>query len=228
MLNRLIILSTVTCVLLFVATLAVAGLNDCGQPASTGSTPTATDALYTLRAAIGTAPCDITVCDVDSTCIITATDALALLRVATGQPYDLVCAQGCFGSTTSTSSTVPYVSTTTTTLVPSATWTDVLAVIAAHGCASAGCHGSAGISANLSNLDDYDLGYDELVGASVDCSSSTFGVRVLPGDPSSSFIVAKLEGIQDCGSQMPLGGPYLSNEEIQTIVSWIASGAPKN
>ena len=66
---------------------------DCGDPDDSG-TRTATDALFVLRAAVGTAQCDACLCNVDSSAgpnPVTATDALRLLRTAVGQPVVLTC-----------------------------------------------------------------------------------------------------------------------------------------
>jgi len=68
-----------------------AGQGDCGQPSSTGDSPTATDALTALRAAVSLAQCLLSVCDVDGTGSITASDALIILKVAVGQSIMLGC-----------------------------------------------------------------------------------------------------------------------------------------
>ena len=68
-----------------------AALGDCGQPASTGSSPVATDALVALRAAVGTATCEPCVCDVDGSGATTASDAARILRVSVGQPHSFDC-----------------------------------------------------------------------------------------------------------------------------------------
>ncbi len=52
---------------------------------------TAPDALYVLRSAVGTASCDLCVCDVDGGGTITAPDALRVLRHAVGQNVELQC-----------------------------------------------------------------------------------------------------------------------------------------
>lgn len=81
---------------------AGAGLGDCGQPASAGATPVATDALFILGAAVGTQTCDLCVCDVGNDGATTATDALTTLAAAVGQPVVLNCAScepvSCFES----------------------------------------------------------------------------------------------------------------------------------
>lgn len=48
---------------------------------------------------------------------------------------------------------------------------------------------------------------------------------VVPGDPCASVLVQKLGPAPPFGGRMPLDGPYLEPEELQTIVDWIAAGA---
>jgi hypothetical protein len=52
---------------------------------------TATDALFILRAAVGSEVCDVCVCDADGSGLVAATDALVALRAATGQQVTLAC-----------------------------------------------------------------------------------------------------------------------------------------
>lgn len=49
--------------------------------------------------------------------------------------------------------------------------------------------------------------------------------RVDPGNPDDSYLIHKLEGTQDVGSRMPIGGSPLSQEQIDAIRQWIADGA---
>ena len=63
---------------------AEAGLGDCGQPASTGDRPTATDAFFALKSAVGSEPCPLSVCDVDRSGTITVSDAWRILKAAVG------------------------------------------------------------------------------------------------------------------------------------------------
>jgi hypothetical protein len=64
----------------------------CGKPTdSAGARPTATDALFTLRASVGLVQCDFDVCDINSSFTITATDALGILRASVGLPVTLNC-----------------------------------------------------------------------------------------------------------------------------------------
>ena len=207
--------------LVLAPSLAVAGAGDCGQPVSNGSHPSATDALWVLNTGVGLQECEVSVCDVDGNCIISAGDALRVLAVATGQPIEIDCT-GCGGTTTTTTT-----STTTSTVPEAATWGDVRAIFNAAGCAVAGCHGSSSPSGNLGNLTNENTGYNELLNEDVDCAGSFFEARVVPFEPEESFLVAKIQGFHDCGSPMPLVGS-LSQDDIQAIRSWIIDGAPKN
>jgi len=192
---------------------------DCGQPVTVGTAPAASDALYVLRAAVGIATCSPSVCDTDGSCTVTAADALRLLGFVTGQDYPLSC-DLCGVTTTSTS--------TSTTTLPPATWNEVLGIFAAHGCALSGCHGSGFEAGHLGELDNSNGAYAQLLNNSVDCVGSAYEDLVVPFDPDSSFLVAKLEGSYDCGSQMPLVGTPLDLQELDAIRGWILSGAPKN
>lgn len=64
----------------------------CGKPtASAGVKPTAADALFALRTAVGARSCALCVCDADAGGTVNAADALRLLRIAVGQALDLSC-----------------------------------------------------------------------------------------------------------------------------------------
>jgi cysteine-rich repeat protein len=62
----------------------------CGDPNDSG-TITSGDALFVLRTAVGSAVCDVAVCDVNGNGTITTGDALAILRKAVGTPVTLHC-----------------------------------------------------------------------------------------------------------------------------------------
>jgi mono/diheme cytochrome c family protein len=50
---------------------------------------------------------------------------------------------------------------------------------------------------------------------------------IIPGDPSGSELLKLITG--DSIPRMPLNGPpFLTDQEIQIITSWIAAGAPDN
>lgn len=211
--KRWFIFNSVLAVALATASSAPAAQYDCGQPVSTGLNPTASDSLYTLRTAIGISTCDLAVCDVDASCSVTATDALRVLSASIGQGIQLSCEGGCF-------------STTSTTLASAPTWTDVMSVFAINGCANNGCHGGNGEAGGLSGLDDSSTGYDELLSDPVSCRSSSYASRVVAGDPAASFLLAKLEGVADCGGQMPPVGAPIWQEDRDLIRDWILAGAP--
>ncbi len=108
------------------------------------------------------------------------------------------------------------------------TWTAVQDLFAATGCASGFCHGNSPGGGNLGDLDDFDLGHDELLLEAVDCAGSTFLSRVVAGDPNNSFLMAKLNGSLDCGVQMPLAGTPYTPEQLEIVERWILDGAQKN
>jgi len=86
---------------------ALAALGDCGQPVTTGANPTASDCLFILRAAVGTATCEqACICDTNGAGGTTATDALLCLKKAVGQAVSLDC------PCTTTSTTSPITTTT--------------------------------------------------------------------------------------------------------------------
>lgn len=55
-------------------------------------------------------------------------------------------------------------------------------------------------------------------------------IRVIPGNPSGSYLVQKLEGAADIvGLRMPRNGPpFLSDAQVALIRQWIQNGAPNN
>jgi hypothetical protein len=64
----------------------------CAQPVSDGNAPVASDCLFILRTAVGTADCDPgCVCDPNGSDTITASDALVCLKKAVGQSVTLDC-----------------------------------------------------------------------------------------------------------------------------------------
>jgi mono/diheme cytochrome c family protein len=54
--------------------------------------------------------------------------------------------------------------------------------------------------------------------------------RVIPGNPSGSYMIQKLEGAPDIvGLRMPRNGPpYLTDAQVALIRQWIQNGAPNN
>jgi hypothetical protein len=73
---------------------------------------------------------------------------------------------------------------------------------------------------------DADHSYALLVG--VASAEQPSVLRVEAGDPDSSYIIRKLEGVSTIsGGRMPLGGPYLDQATIDVIKQWITNGAQK-
>ena len=67
--------------------------------------------------------------------------------------------------------------------------------------------------------------YDQIV--SVASTEQPDLLRINPGNPDDSYLVRKIRGTPGIsGAQMPLGGPFLSEEQINTVVEWVAAGAP--
>lgn len=76
-------------------------------------------------------------------------------------------------------------------------------------------------------LDSEQASFDNLVNAP---SVEIPGVfRVVPGDPASSYLVAKIQGLPGIvGDPMPPPPERrLTPQEIQAIIGWIANGAPR-
>lgn len=88
------------------------------------------------------------------------------------------------------------------------------------------CHTGATAPHGL-RLDSEDNSYAFLVGHASDEVPAL--LRVNPGKPDESYIVKKIEGDPSIvGNRMPLGGPYLSEAQIESIRNWITNGAPRS
>lgn len=94
-------------------------------------------------------------------------------------------------------------------------WTGIYQTIIEPSCTggSTGCHGQWGKQGDL-DLSTSQIAYTELLGEA----------RVLPGEPSCSLLVWRLEGTQ--GAVMPLSGA-LSSAEICAVKQWIVAGASR-
>jgi hypothetical protein len=80
-------------------------VGNCSRPLTSGATPTATDCLFILKAAVGLVTCDPEcICAPKGTLPTTAVDALICLRRATGSDVPLDCP--CLVTTTTTSTTM--------------------------------------------------------------------------------------------------------------------------
>lgn len=83
------------------------------------------------------------------------------------------------------------------------------------------CHSGASAPVGL-QLDEANS-YSMLVG--VESVQVAGTLRVDPGNPDASYIIAKIEGSATVGGQMPLGGPALPQATIDLIRQWISEGA---
>jgi hypothetical protein len=63
----------------------------CGVPISRAEKPTSTDALYTLRTAVGLEECDVCECDVNADGNTTVSDALTILAASVDLEAKLDC-----------------------------------------------------------------------------------------------------------------------------------------
>ena len=91
------------------------------------------------------------------------------------------------------------------------------------------CHTSLGRNpAGQLNL-THDVAYDQLVNAAVRGVGQAGALRVIPGDPSNSYLIHKLEGKSGItGNRMPNNGPpYLTLGQILILRRWIEIGAPR-
>jgi len=93
-------------------------------------------------------------------------------------------------------------------------------------CTSAGCHSGMKPKENLALTSA--VAYSELVNVT---ASQCGGARklVVPGSPSSSYLIQKLLGVGVCtGTQMPKAGQGLPQNQLDLISDWVCSGAPNN
>lgn len=105
------------------------------------------------------------------------------------------------------------------------TFTQIQTQIFTPVCAKAGCHAAGSSPSGL--VLEAGQSYGNLVGRPAAENSSL--ARVSPGNPDASYIILKLRGDPNItGERMPLGGPYLSADQIAGIAAWIRAGAPNN
>ena len=102
--------------------------------------------------------------------------------------------------------------------------TDVQPIFTAS-CAGAGCHRGVMPQAGL----DLSVGKSRAALVDVPASQCNDGrVRVLPGEPSQSYIVDKMMGLDMCmGTMMPKSGS-VPTAQLEIITNWICAGAPDN
>jgi hypothetical protein len=95
-------------------------------------------------------------------------------------------------------------------------------------CAFSGCHAGASPAQGM-NL-SAGQAYANIVNVAANEAAGL--MRVLPGQPDSSYLVHKIQGTQSTvggsGGRMPLGASALSQTQIDTIRRWITDGAQNN
>jgi hypothetical protein len=93
-------------------------------------------------------------------------------------------------------------------------------------CANRGCHSGPRPQQSLTLVSG--SSYGALVGAaSTQCGDGR--PLVTAGDPSSSYLLNKLTGVDMCsGSLMPKGAGTLQQAQLDAVAAWICAGAPDN
>jgi hypothetical protein len=135
----------------------------------------------------------------------------------------LAAASGCGGGGGST----PAAGTNTGTLTFTRVYSDVLGV------SCMPCHAPGGVGAAAGRLDMSSQGvaYTNLQKGAAGSSCSTSGLKlVVPGDPSMSLLVQKVESAHPpCGVQMPFGcggaTACLPASQVQELEDWVNAGA---
>ncbi len=92
-------------------------------------------------------------------------------------------------------------------------------------CALAACHSA--LSANAGLVLEAGRTFSETVNVP---SSQVASFDIIePGDPERSYMIKKLRGDADIqGLRMPRFGPFLTDEQIGQVISWVNAGAPDN
>lgn len=90
------------------------------------------------------------------------------------------------------------------------------------------CHAAGGLAAATGLILTEGVAYGNLVNRPSRLRPGE--ILVIPGDPSNSYLVRKLEGAPDItGVRMPFaGGPFLTTGQMAVIRRWIEQGAADN
>lgn len=104
--------------------------------------------------------------------------------------------------------------------------TDIQEIFTRKGCTGSSCHGAAGGQMGLSLGSSAATNYANLV--NVASTSEPPFLRVEANDDVNSYIVIKVEGRQNVGARMPLGGANLDNIDLTNLKNWINTGALNN
>jgi len=93
---------------------AMALVNDCSQPTSSGADPVAGDCLFILRSAVGLVACDVCVCDVNGSGEVFTSDALLCLGLAVKISSAVAMCPACVQTTTTTTAPISSTSSSST------------------------------------------------------------------------------------------------------------------
>jgi len=108
------------------------------------------------------------------------------------------------------------------------TFTQVYAVTST----SCNCHNSSGGTGGQALGTTAQATYAAIVNVPASNVSAVGLARIEPGDSANSFLMHTLDGAPALGAnegqQMPYGGPYLDQETLDGIRSWIDAGALNN
>ncbi|HEY0784042.1 MAG TPA: hypothetical protein VGE98_16410, partial [Thermoanaerobaculia bacterium] len=106
------------------------------------------------------------------------------------------------------------------------TFSQVQSQIFTPNCAKAGCHTSVSQTGGM--VLEAGKAYAQIVGHPANENPSLN--RITPGDPERSYLVKKIRGDADiAGQRMPQDGPpYLTQAQIDGVISWVKAGAPNN
>lgn len=176
---------------------ATPGFAACGGDCDGGGSVTVDEILTCVNQALGIVG-GCTACDGDGSGAVTVDEIIAAVNAALA---------GCEGST-------------------SISLAEIQRTIFTPRCATSLCHDAASAGGDLVLVDG--RSHEELVGVSPTAliAAQAGQLRVDPGNPGNSFLIAKLVGPPPgTGSRMPLLGEFLSDAEVDTIRRWILDGA---
>ena len=100
--------------------------------------------------------------------------------------------------------------------------TDVYPLFAT--CGSMACHGGPRKASGL-DLASAAGAHAGLVGVNSIAAGCTQRVLVVAGNPSSSYLINKLLGVDICGGRMPKLGSTFTEPQLDTVRAWVANGA---
>jgi uncharacterized protein (TIGR03118 family) len=146
--------------------------------------------------------------------------------VANGAVSLTAQAQDAAGNITTSAAVAVTVNNTATPPPPAATTlSELQSTIFSPICST--CHNGVGAALPGSmNLSTQAAAFAALV--NVPSSEVPATKRVNPGDPTTSYIINKLEGTQSSGARMPFGLAPLDQATIDKVKSWISAGAQNN